>query len=403
MRIAHVITRLIVGGAQENTVASVIGLHSKPGIEVELISGPTSGSEGSLLPLIQHHGTRFSEVGDLIRPVHPVRDFRALRHLEAHFRRTRPDIVHTHSGKAGLLGRLAARRAGVSLIVHTIHGPSFGRFQGPLANLAFTAAERMAGRVTDHFVAVCDAMIDQYVAAGIGRREQYTRVWSGFDLDPFLRSRNDPAVRARLGIADSDFVIGTIARLAPLKGHDDLLRMLPDLARRCPGARLLLLGEGPLRPALERKLQKLGLAHRVCFAGLVAPEEVPRHVGIMDVLVHLSYREGLPRALPQAMAAGLPVVAYDCDGAREVCRDRETGLLVPPGDAAGATLRLLELAADADLRKRFGERGRELVRGLFGIERMVDDLHRLYVELRERGESGRDRGVANAGTGRGLE
>jgi glycosyltransferase involved in cell wall biosynthesis len=388
MRVAHVITRLIVGGAQENTVASVRGLRAKADFRVDLLSGPTEGSEGSLL---EHASSDLDVtcIPDLIRPVHPVRDGRGYAQLTAQLRRLQPDVVHTHSGKAGILGRLAARRAGVPIIVHTIHGPSFGPFQGPLANAVFTFAERLAGKVTDHFVTVCDAMMEQYLAARIGRRGQYTRIWSGFDLAPFQRAKNDSGFRAQLGLAESDFVIGTIARLAPLKGHEDLIRLLPELVKACPQAKLLLVGDGPLRPRLRHLLEQRGLAAQVHFAGLVPPHEVARHVGVMDVLVHLSYREGLPRALPQALAAGKPVVAYDCDGAGEVCREGETGYLLAAGDTAGVARRLVELSRNPILREQLGRRGQVFVRERFSVERMVEDLAMLYRTLgRQSGRKG---------------
>src|SRR5262245_15488032 len=157
MRVAHVITRLIVGGAQENTVSSIIGLKSKPGIEVSLIAGPSAGPEGSLESQVTAIPGMLTVVPELMRPINPVQDLRALRHLTQLFRQELPDIVHTHSGKAGIVGRIAAARAKVPIIIHTIHGPSFGSFQGGLANFLFRAAERYAGRVTTHFVVVADA------------------------------------------------------------------------------------------------------------------------------------------------------------------------------------------------------------------------------------------------------
>lgn len=384
MRVTHVITRLVVGGAQENTIASVLGLRKRPGLEVRLISGPTTGPEGSLEPLVAGVPGLFTRLPPLVRPVRPWADFRAWRELTRTFRAQRPDLVHTHSGKAGILGRLAARRAGVPCIVHTIHGPSFGPFQGALANALFTAAERRAGRVTDHFVVVADAMTRQYLAAGIGRPEQYTRVFSGFDLDPFLRTENDPARRARLGLAKDDFVIGKIARLFELKGHDDLIAAAPAIVARVPRAKFLLVGDGAWRGRLEAEIARRGLAGRFIFTGLVPPAEIPALVGVMDVLAHLSRREGLPRALPQALAAGRPVVAYDCDGAGEVCLDGRTGFLVPPGDLGTFAARVAVLAEEPALRTRLGEAGRALVREHFTVEAMVDALHALYRRLLNR-------------------
>jgi len=380
MRVTHVITRLIVGGAQENTVATVRGLHEKTGVQVELVSGPTTGPEGSLEAALGDHVPLRIEP-QLIRPVHPFWDVLALRHLTARFRKTAPDIVHTHSGKAGVIGRLAAARARVPVIVHTIHGPSFGPFQGALANLVFRAAEVRAARVTTHFLSVADAMTGQYLAAGIGRPDQYTTVRSGFDLAPFLAARNDPELRARLGLSPHDVVIGKIARLFKLKGHEDLFAVAAEVVRQAPHTRFLLLGDGPWRERFERELALRALSPYFVFAGLVPPAEVPKYVGIMNGLVHLSRREGLPRALPQAMAGGKAVVAYDCDGAREVCLPQRTGFLLRPGDHAGLIAAVVALAKSSDLRHQLGENGRQLVRDQFDVQRMVDQIHALYLRL----------------------
>jgi len=377
MRITHVITRLIIGGAQENTLSSVLGLRQKPGFEVKLISGPSTGPEGSLESL----DPQLITLPDLVRPIHPLKDSAALRQLEQIFRETQPDIVHTHSGKAGILGRLAAARAGVPTVIHTIHGPSFGNFQNALANFLFCAAERRAGRVTTHFVTVAEAMTEQYLAAGIGRREQYTKIFSGFNLAPYLSAKNDPALRAQFGIAPDDLVIGKIARLFKLKGHDDLFAVAPEIVRRHPRVKFLLIGDGEWRTKFENHARALGLEKHILFAGLVPPNEVARYVGIMDALIHLSVREGLPRALPQALAAGKPVLAYDCDGAREVCLDNKTGLLAPPGDLPALTEKLSRLIENASLRERLGQSGREFVRENFSVEQMVDALETIYLKL----------------------
>lgn len=380
MRVTHVITRLIVGGAQENTIDSVLGLRRKPDLEVDLVSGPTTGTEGSLEAAVRREGC-LTLVPGLIRAVRPWSDGLAYLRLTRLFRQRRPDLVHTHSGKAGILGRLAARRAGIPLIVHGIHGPSFGPFQGPLANAVFTAAERSAGRVTDHFVSVADAMTRQYLAAGIGRPEQYTRVFSGFNLAPFLSARRDPALAARLGLGPDDFVVGKIARLFELKGHDDLFAAAPELIRRIPRIRFLLVGDGPWRQRFEAMASEPPLRGHFVFSGLVPPSAVAEHVALMDCLVHLSRREGLPRALPQALAGGRPVVAFDCDGAGEVCRDDETGFLIAPGDTAALVDRLARLASDPALRSRLGEIGRAWVSDRFSVERLVNDQHALYLRL----------------------
>jgi glycosyltransferase involved in cell wall biosynthesis len=381
MRVTHIITRLVIGGAQENTLATVLGLRAKPGVEVKLISGPTTGPEGSLENEAARIPGLLTLVPELVRPVRPLKEFIALRKLEKILREQSPDIVHTHSGKAGILGRLAAKRAGVPIIIHHIHGPSFGDFQGALANFAFTAAEKYAARVTDHFFCSADAMKKKYLAAGIGRPQQYTRIFSGFNLEPFLTATNDPALRQQLGLCESHFVIGKIARLFKLKGHADLLAAFARILPQVPQARLLFVGDGSLRGEIENQVHALGLDGRVIFAGLVPPGEVARYTGIMDCVAHLSYREALSRALPQALAAGKPVVAYDFDGADEVCRENETGFVVRTGDTAAAAQRLLQLAGDPALREKLGRRGQAFVRENFSIEKMVADQYDVYLKL----------------------
>jgi glycosyltransferase involved in cell wall biosynthesis len=381
MRVTHIITRLIVGGAQENTVASVLGLRRKPGLQVELVSGPSLGPEGSLEHLFAGMTESFTTIPELVRPVNPWKDAVALRKLTRHLRARRPDIVHTHSGKAGVLGRIAAARARIPIIIHHVHGPSFGPFQPAPANFIFRNAERYAARMTTHFICSAHAMTRLYVAAGIGRPEQYTRILSGFNLKPYEQVSHDAALRRKLGLLDGDFVIGKIARLAPLKGHDDLFAALKRLLPKCPQARLLLLGGGVLRDALEAKARAMGLANKVILTGLLPPKEVPRHIGIMDCLAHLSTREALSRALPQALAAGRPVVAYDFDGADEICLEDQTGFLVRTGDVSTVSDRLLELFLKPDLRERFGRRGREFVFEHFSVERLVDAQYELYQRL----------------------
>ena len=381
MRVTHIITRLVVGGAQENTLATINGLRQKPGLDIKLISGPAIGPEGSLEPTAAQIPGLLTIVPELVRPVHPLKDFVALRKLVQLLHAQKPDIVHTHSGKAGILGRMAARRAGVPHIIHHIHGPSFGDFQGPVANAIFTGAERYAGRFTNHFFCSAGAMTCRYLAAGIGRPEMYTRIFSGFRLEPFLSAQNDPALRRQLGLAPEHFVIGKIARIFKLKGHADLLTAFAQLLPQVPNARLLFVGDGSLRADIENLARQLGVFDKVVFTGLVPPGEVARYVGIMDCLAHLSRREALSRALPQALAAGKPVVAFDFDGADEVCLENETGFLVRTGDLATVTQRLMQLANDPGLREKFGRQGQTFVRENFSVEKMVAGQYQIYMQL----------------------
>jgi glycosyltransferase involved in cell wall biosynthesis len=259
MRVIHIITRLIVGGAQENTIASVLGLKQRFSHDVQLISGPTCGPEGSLEPLVSAEPGLLTVIPTLVRPVSPWRDAQALSQLTALLRERAPEIVHTHSGKAGILGRMAARRARVPVIIHTIHGPSFGAFQSPLANFVFRASERFAAGFTTHFVTVAQAMTEQYLAAGIGAREQFTRIFSGFPIEPFLVASNSLPLRAQLGLAPDDLVVGKVARLFHLTGHEDLFAIAPGLAAEFPRLKFLLVGDGPWRSRFEQMAARQNL------------------------------------------------------------------------------------------------------------------------------------------------
>ena len=381
MRVSHVITRLIVGGAQENTVATVLGLQGKAPFETDLISGPTAGVEGSLERCFQDAPELLKICPSLVRPVRPVQDFSALFQLRRIFRAERPVVVHTHSGKAGIVGRWAAALEKTPIIIHTIHGPSFGPWQGFVPNLLFRSVEKQAARVTTHFVAVANAMIEQYLGAGIGRPENYTRIFSGFPLEPFLEAKKDAATRARYGISPDDLVIGKIARLFELKGHDDLFAIAPEFVRKFPKARFLIVGGGPWEQRFKNMARDLGVERNFVFTGLVPPGAIPELAGIMDVVAHLSAREGLPRALSQALAAGKPVIAYDADGAREVCLEGKTGFLIKQGNREQLLQRMGKLASDAGLRAAFGAAGQHLVRESFSVEGMVRSIYDLYEKL----------------------
>jgi glycosyltransferase involved in cell wall biosynthesis len=380
MNVCHVITRLIVGGAQENTVNSCIGLLER-GYKVDLVIGPQTGPEGSLAQQAREAGVPILTVEEMRRAPMPWHDALACRALLRLFREKKYDVVHTHSGKAGFLGRLAAKLARVPIVVHTIHGPSFYQYQNPVGNWIFRSAELLAGDWTTHFVSVADAMSEQYLAAGIGSADQYSTIRSGMDTAAFVRARPDPDLRKRLGIREGDVVVGKVARLFRLKGHEYLFEAAPWIAAAVPNVKFLLVGDGLYRERFEREAARMGLRDRFIFAGLVPPTEIPSYVALMDVLVHLSLREGLPRTLPQALAAGKPVVAFDVDGAREVCRTNETGFLIPAGDVAGLVGAVNRLLQDKPLADKLGARGRELVQEQFTNKAMVDQLDTLYRRL----------------------
>jgi glycosyltransferase involved in cell wall biosynthesis len=380
MKIVHIITRLVIGGAQENTLLSCEGQHDR-GHDVTLFTGPSLGPEGSLQQRAQSYGYRVELIDELRRSIHPIRDWTAGHRLVDRLEAIKPDVVHTHSSKGGIIGRWAAHRAKAPFIVHTIHGLAFSASTSAMVNGVYKMLERRMAPLTHRIVCVADSMRDQSLAANIGRPEQYVTVYSGMETAAFL----SPLVpreetRRRLGLADDDIAVGTIARLFELKGHDDLLAIAPALCERFPKLRFLWVGDGILRSTFEKQIEEMRLKDRFIFTGLVPPARVPEFTAAMDILVHPSRREGLARALPQAALAGKPVVTYDIDGAKEAVADGRTGFVVPPLDRAKLADGLAQLIADSSLRHSMGEAGRAFCLSRFDSKTMVESLERVYAE-----------------------
>ncbi len=385
MRIVHIITRLIVGGAQENTVLSCLGQHQR-GHEVTLITGPPVGPEGSLLERAQSQGYRVEVYDEMRRSILPRKDWKTYKRLIARLRELKPDVVHTHSSKAGIIGRWAADKAQMPFILHTIHGLAFTASTSKLVNAFYEMLERKTAPLTHKIVCVADAMREQSLAAHIGTPEQYVTIYSGMDTAPFL----DPpvprdVVRRELGLGTDHVVVGTIARLFELKGHDDLLGIAPALCAKFPNLRFLWVGDGILRPRFEQRIAEMNLKDRFVLTGLVPPARVPELVNAMDLLVHPSRREGLARTLPQAQLVGAPVIAYDVDGNREGLLDGISGFALPPFDQNKLAESIAQLASDASLRQKMGAAGREFALKRFDVNVMIDQLERLYTGPRAYG------------------
>lgn len=385
MRIAHIITRLILGGAQENTVLSCEDLMRTYGDNVLLITGPPLGPEGSLLERARAGGVPTELIPQLRRAIHPWRDLVSYFHIKRILRRFKPEVVHTHSAKAGILGRAAASALGVPVIVHGVHGAPFHPYQGRLARAFFRACECWAARRCHAFVSVADAMTDLMVQAGVDKREKFTTIYSGMEVEPFRNAGlHRDRVRRELGYQPQHIVIGKVARLFRLKGHADVIQAAQDVVRAQPNVRFLFVGDGILAPRLRAQIAALGLDEYFQFTGLVPPVRVAELIGAMDIVVHASLREGLARVLPQAMIAGKPVVSYDIDGAREVVLPEVTGCLVHPLDVACLGASLERLAADPALRERMGTVGRARWTDVFRHERMSESLRALYERLLSR-------------------
>lgn len=382
MRVLHVITRMIIGGAQENTLFNCLDLSEQYNDDVLLVTGPALGPEGKLLEQGRAGGLPLAFIDGLRRAIHPTRDYQAYKALVAKIREFRPDVVHTHSAKGGFLGRAAAWKCKVPAVIHTVHGAPFHPYQNVAARVAFTQLEKWAAKRCHHFISVADAMTDLMVQAGVAPRENFTTIYSGMDVEPFRTcSQHRQAARKQLGFAEDDIVFGKIARLFHLKGHEYLVEAAASVVRENPRVQFLLIGDGILREGLENRIRQLNLQDHFTFTGLVPPEQIPFLLSSMDALVHTSLREGLARTLPQALIASKPIISYDVDGAREVAIPDETGFLLPPKSIDGLADAILELAQDELLRARLGQGGALRFTDQFRHENMTRQIRELYLRL----------------------
>lgn len=380
IRVCHVITRLIVGGAQENTLISAARADGRRFVS-KVVSGPQTGPEGELHTWGRGLGVRIEVEPALVRELAPVRDALAFLRLWRRFRRERPDVVHTHSSKAGILGRAAARLARVPVVVHTIHGWSFHEHMPAWERRLYVGLERLCARWCDRLVVVAERDLSKGLREGIGVPERYVLIRSGIDLEPFSdppRRSDREAVRREFGIDPGAPLVGTVSRLSPQKNPLGFCDVAARIAAKVPDAWFLFVGDGPLRREVEAEARRLGVADRLVITGI--RDDVPRLLGGFDVFVLTSLWEGLPRVVPQAMAAGLPIVASGVDGVAEALVDGKTGLLVRPGDEEALEEAVVGLLVEPGRARRMGEQARESVRP-FDARRMVAELESVYAEL----------------------
>ncbi len=374
----HVITMLEWGGAQENTIATVEGLDPERFDRVLV-----AGKEGMLVPSAERiGGCRFLRVDALVREIRPASDLRAYRALKEIFRDEKrraggdPLVVHTHSSKAGILGRAAARAAGADAVVHSIHGFGFHDGQFPAVRASYVALERLASRWTDAFVAVSRENIRTGVASGIFTADRCRLIRSGFDARRYLGGSRERG-RRLLGVPEGAPVVGTVAVFKPQKAPLDFVAAARRVAGAIPGVHFAMVGDGELRPAAERAAEAASLAGRFRFPGW--REEIPDLMKAFDVFLLTSRWEGLPRVVPQALIAGVPVVATSVDGTREIVDDGVDGFLVPPGDVPALAARVTGLLSGTE-RLDPGFKRDRLLRE-FDRGEMVRAQARLYADL----------------------
>ena len=373
IRVLHVITRLVVGGAQENTLLTVAHLDPSR-YAVTIASGPTSGPEGSLEDRLP--ARPFERIPTLVRHPHPICDAIAVNYLYALMRRNRYHIVHTHTTKAGILGRIAARLAGVPIVIHTPHGHAFHDYLSRSGSAALRQVERWLACWTDQIVCLTEAERDDHVRLGIGPPQRFEVIHSGVDVDRFKNAKPDVAAKRRdLGLPPTGPLVGCVARLVPVKGVHYLLEAVPRITAAVPRATVVYVGDGPLRPDLERRASVLGVNRAVAFLGL--RRDVAEIMPLFDLVVLPSLNEGMGKAAVEAMAAGRPVVGSRISGIQDVVTDGQTGLLVLPADPEALAVAILRCLADPELALAMGRRAQAQV-DAYSISAMIAGIDRLY-------------------------
>lgn len=376
-RVLRIIARMNVGGPALHAALLADGLNGDR-YDTCLLTGATDETEGDYLALTGRRPPNLIQIPSLGRAVAPRHDVSAYRHIARIIRSFRPHIVHTHTAKAGLLGRMAAYMNGVRIIVHTYHGHVLrGYFSKPKEAL-FVQAERTLARATTRLIAVSDHGRDELLAMGIGRPDRFDVIRLGFDLSGFLEvDRRKGEMRRALGLSPTTPTVGIVARLVPIKAHEVFLDMAADIARDRPDVAFLVIGDGERRQALEAAARERGLGTQVHFLGWRA--DVDRVYADLDVVVLTSRNEGSPVALIEAMAAARPVVATRVGGVGELVGDG--GFLTDVDDARGLAQGVRRLLDDPAMAARLGEQGRRRVVPAFSRERLFDDIDTLYQRL----------------------
>jgi glycosyltransferase involved in cell wall biosynthesis len=369
---------MITGGADENTLFTMEGLD-KNKYEVDLIMGEEF--DESILKRVKDENINIIQIEGLKWKLNFLYDPIVLIKLIKLLKKRRYDIVHTHTTKAGILGRIAARIARVPVIVHGLHGSTFEAFDSGLLNWLLFCFERLTGKFTDAYISVSRVLSEKYIERGIGKKENYHTVYSGMELSKFYHARDKINYKEKyeeLGINAGDFLIGNVARLETRKGHQFLLDAFKNVVeeQKDGHVKLLIIGEGNKRKYLENYVKELNLGDRVIFTGY--REDVEELMALMDIFVLTSLREGLPRVLVQAAAVGMPSVAFNVDGVPEIIKDNYNGFLVRPRDVGQLANRIEKYIDNKELVLLHGQKGREFIKNKWSIEDMVRRTDQIY-------------------------
>jgi glycosyltransferase involved in cell wall biosynthesis len=383
VRILRVIARLNMGGPALHVAYLTDGLKNR-GYDTTLVAGSLARGEDSMAFVADARDVPVIRIDELGREISPLRDLVATFRLARLIRRERPQILHTHTAKAGTVGRVAALLAGSRrppIVVHTFHGHVLRGYFGPLRSLFFRLLERWLASRTTALIAVSPQVRDDLVSLGIAPRERFAVIRLGIELDERIALTQNGRIESRryLGIPDDRFAVGWIGRMTAVKRTDDVLVAFKSLRDSGVEATLCMVGDGPDRPGLEQRAHDLGIVRDTVFLGY--QEDVAPFYAAFDALVLPSSNEGTPVSVIEALGAGRPVVATRVGGVPDVVRDGEDGFLVEPGATEELAERLAQLARDPVLRERMGTQGRERVLPRYAVERLVDDVDRLYRSL----------------------
>jgi len=383
VKVLRVIARLNVGGPALHVAYLVEGLADR-GYETTLVAGSLARGEESMAHVAESRNARIVTIPHLHREISPLEDARAIVRLAQLIREERPQILHTHTAKAGAVGRIAALLAGSArppIVVHTFHGHVLRGYFSPLTTLGFRTLERWLARVTTRLIAVSPEVRDDLVRLGVGPKEKFAVIRLGIELGERVGGDEETRreTRRQLGVGPDAFVVGWVGRMTAVKRTDDVVRSFRELLDRDVDAYLCLVGDGPDRPRLERLAHELGIVKRCLFVGY--QDDVAPYYEAIDVLLLPSVNEGTPVSVIEALAAGRPAVATRVGGVPDVVRDGVDGHLVEVGDASTLGERLAELARDPSRRKEMGKEGRARVIERYAVSRLVDDIDALYREL----------------------
>jgi glycosyltransferase involved in cell wall biosynthesis len=381
IKVAHIIARMITGGADENTLFTIEGLN-KDKYEIDLITG--EDFDRNILNKVKNHPFDIIQIKGLKWKLNFLLDPIVLLKLIKRLKRKGYDIVHTHTTKAGILGRIAAYISGVPVIVHGLHGSTFQAFNSGLLNWFLFLSERLTSRFTDAYVSVSKVLSETYIEKGIGKEDNHFTVYSGMELSKFYHARDKMNYKEKyekLGINAGDFVIGNVARLELRKGHKFLLDSFKNIVEKQTDgpAKLLIIGEGNKRKHLENYVKELNLESKVIFAGY--REDVEDLMAVMDIFVLTSLREGLPRVLVQAAAVGMPSVAFNVDGVSEIIKDNYNGFLVEAKNQEQLENKIMRYMNNKELVLLHGQNGREFIENKWSIKGMVDRIDKIYQKL----------------------